>query len=180
LRGSVVAQNYAEALFELAGRSGELEEYGSLIDATAAAIEASDAVKAVLMSPKVTKAVKSRVLGVALDQVGAPKEFVRYLEAVVKRGRQLMLPAIADSFHQMVDASLNRVRAAVTVARPANAALRDEITAALRRALDKQVIASFTVDPAILGGTVVRVGDRVYDGSIRRKLVRLKRQLIAR
>jgi F-type H+-transporting ATPase subunit delta len=80
----------------------------------------------------------------------------------------------------MVDASLNRVRAAVTVARPADQALQDQITAALQKALDKQVIATFTVDHDILGGTIVRVGDRVYDGSIRRKLVRLKRQLIAR
>ena len=50
----------------------------------------------------------------------------------------------------------------------------------MARTIGKEVLATFTVDPEILGGAVVRVGDKVYDGSVRRKLVRLKRQLLSR
>ena len=50
----------------------------------------------------------------------------------------------------------------------------------LRQALKKEVIATFRVDAEILGGAVVRIGDRVYDGSIRRRMTRLRRQLLAR
>lgn len=177
---SVVAQNYAEALFELAGKAGRLEEYGRLIDATAAAIDASPEVQGVLMSPKVPKAAKARVLGQALAQVGAPPEFVRYLGAVVKRGRQLLFGAIADEYRRLVDQSLNRVRATVTMAREPDPALGQQIAAALGRILRKDVIATYAVDPAVLGGAVVRVGDRVYDGSVRRSLMRLRRQLLNR
>ncbi len=177
---SVVAQNYAEALFELARASGRLEEYGRLIDATAGAVEASPEVQGVLMSPKIAKAVKARVLGQALARVGAPEEFVRYLGAVVRRGRQLLFGAIADEYRRLVDESLNRVRAAVTVAREPDPALQHEISTALGRILAKDVIANFTVDPTVLGGAVVRVGDRVYDGSVRRSLMRLRRQLLGR
>jgi F-type H+-transporting ATPase subunit delta len=66
----------------------------------------------------------------------------------------------------------------VTLAREPDRALRDAIERDLARALGQQVIAKFAADPAILGGTIVRVGDRIYDGSVRRRVARLRRQLI--
>jgi F-type H+-transporting ATPase subunit delta len=56
--------------------------------------------------------------------------------------------------------------------------MRDEIREALVKALGKDVVPEFSVDPEILGGTIVRVGERIYDGSVRRRLTRLRRQLI--
>lgn len=180
MAGSIVAQNYAEALFALAQKAGRLDEYGRLMAATADALAASPEAQAVLVSPKVSKAQKSDLVGRAMAKMGAPAEFVRYLQAVVKRGRQGQFRPIADAYADLVDGSLNRVRAAVATARPADAALQQQITAALKRVMNKDVIAAFTVEPELLGGTVVRVGDRVYDGSVRRKLVRLRRQLTGR
>jgi F-type H+-transporting ATPase subunit delta len=74
----------------------------------------------------------------------------------------------------------NRLRAGITLARTPDEGLQRTVEAALSQALGKQVIASFNTDPQILGGAVVRVGERVYDGSVRRRLTRLRRQLIAR
>lgn len=179
MRGSAVAQNYAEVLFELAQRSGQLDEYGRLLDAAWGAIAASREVQAVLASPKVSKGRKAAILGSALGQAGAPIEFIRFLEAVVKRGRQMALGAIADSYTELVDASLNRVRASVTLARAPDPALRAAIEEALGRVLGKQVVAAYAVDPVLLGGAVIRVGDRVFDGSLRRRFVRLRRRLLA-
>lgn len=177
---TTVALNYAEALLELARQAGDLEGYGQYADATARAYDASPAVQSVLMTPKVSKAVKAKLLGGALVQVGAPTEFVRFLEAVVKRGRQAYLRAIADAYEGLVDQTLNRVRAAVTVARTPDPALEREVAAALEKMLRKEVIATFAVDPSLLGGAVIRVGDKVYDGSVRRRLIRLRRQLLNR
>lgn len=178
MRGSAVAQNYAEALFELAQPSGRLEEYGRLIDATWAAIDGTPALQSVLMSPKVRKQVKAKLVADALTQIGAPAEFGRYLDAVIRRGRQLRIGEIADAYHAMVDRSLNRVRASITVAREPDEAMRRDLSAVLTRMLAKEVIPSYHVDPAVLGGAIVRVGDRVYDGSLRRRLMRLRRQLL--
>jgi len=74
----------------------------------------------------------------------------------------------------------NRVRAGITLARQAKPQLQAEITAALARALGKEIVAGFAVEPEILGGAIVRVGDRMLDGSVRRKLTQLRRQLLAR
>lgn len=180
MAGSAVAANYAEALFELAGNAGQLEDYGRLIDATAAALAASPEGRAVLASPRVTKLAKSQLLGNAVAKIGAPREFVLYLQAVVKRGRQNLLTDIANAYGDLVDRKLNRVRASVTVARTPDAALQQAISASLAKISRKEIMATFVVDPEILGGTIVRVGDKVYDGSVRRKLVKLRRQLLHR
>ena len=178
MRAETVARNYAEALFALGERSGQSAGYADLVDAVAAAIENAPQVQAVLMSPRVPKQQKTRLLGAALQ--GAPREFVLFLTAVVKRGRQTLLREIATEYHTLLDLKLNRVRAGVTLARQPDPALQRSITEALSGQLGKEVIPAFSVDPAILGGTIVRIGERIHDGSLRRRMVKLRRQLLTR
>jgi F-type H+-transporting ATPase subunit delta len=178
LRSVTIARNYAEALFDLGERGGQTERYADLIDAVAGAIETTPQVQAVLMSPRVPKGEKARILGGALRD--APRDFVLFLQAVVKRGRQQLLREIATEYLGLLDQKLNRVRAGVTLAKAPDEALRRSIQEGLSRQLGKQVIASFSVDPAILGGAVVRVGERVHDGSVRRRMAKLRRQLLHR
>jgi F-type H+-transporting ATPase subunit delta len=178
VRSETVARNYAEALFELGEQSGQSARYADLIDAVAGAVESAPAVQAVLMSPRVPKAEKGRLLAAALE--GVPREFVLFLQALVRRNRQQLLREVAAQYHALLDIKLDRVRAGVTLARPADAALQRTIAEALSRQLGKQVISSFSVDPEILGGTIVRIGERIHDGSLRRRMVKLRRQLLAR
>jgi F-type H+-transporting ATPase subunit delta len=178
LRDVSIARNYAEALFDLGKRGGQTSRYADLIDAVAGAVETTPQVQAVLMSPRVPKTDKARMLAAAL--AGAPKEFVLFLQAVVKRGRQSLLREIATEYLALLDLQLNRVRAGVTLARPADEKLQRSIREALSRQLGKDVIASFSVDPEILGGAVIRVGERIHDGSVRRRLTKLRRQLLSK
>jgi F-type H+-transporting ATPase subunit delta len=178
LRAATIAKNYAEALFQLGERSGEGQsvEYAPLLEALAAAVEASPRVEMVLMSPKVTKQRKAELLAAALPM--APKPFVLFLQAVVKRGRQLMLGLIAEQYAGLLDIKFNRVRAGVTLAREPDATLKQQITEALSKAVGKEVITGFDVEPEILGGAIVKLGDRKRDGSLRRKLKQLRMQLL--
>jgi F-type H+-transporting ATPase subunit delta len=179
LRAPTIARNYAEVLYTLGERSGRTEEYARLLDALAGAVETSPEAQAVLMSPKVTKARKAELLSAALPGSEA-KELVHFLRAVVQRGRQLALSEIARQYAALVDVKHNRVRAGITLARTPDAELQAAISAALGKALGKEAVPTFTVEPEILGGVIVRVGDRVLDGSVRRKLAQLRRQLLAR
>ena len=177
MRAVTIARNYAEALFSLGEKSGQTERYAGLLEAIAGAIDTSPKAQMVLMSPKVTKARKGQLLAASLP--GAPQEFVLFLQAVINRGRQLLLGAMAVEYSGLLDQKFNRVRAGVTVARAPDDALKAAVTAALSKALGKEVVATFMVDEDILGGAVVRVGDRVLDGSVRRRLAQLRRQLLA-
>jgi F-type H+-transporting ATPase subunit delta len=176
LRTETIARNYAEALFEIAARSGQAERYADLIDAVAAAVETIPKVKAVLMSPRVPKSEKARFLGAALKST--PREFVLWLQALVKRGRQGILREIAVEYLALLDQQLNRVRASVTLARQPDEKLKRVIEENLSRQLEKQVIAAYLIDAEILGGAIIRVGDRVLDGSVRRRMTKLRRQLL--
>ena len=175
MRSTTIARNYAETLFDLGGPGGHTDRYAELIDAVAAAVETTPEVQAVLMSPRVPKSEKARLLGAALE--GVPREFVLFLQALVKRGRQRHLREIASEYQALLDIKHNRVRAGVTLSRPADDSLQRDIQAALSRQLGKEVIAAFHVDPEILGGTVVRVGERIHDGSVRRRMTKLRRLL---
>ena len=107
-----------------------------------------------------------------------PVPFVRFLQSVVKRGRQLILPQIAVEYGALVDAEVGRVHAAVTVSRTTDDAERDRIAASLSKTIGKTVVAHLSVDPAILGGIVVKVGERVMDGSVRRRLATLRQRMV--
>jgi F-type H+-transporting ATPase subunit delta len=178
LRNETVARNYAEALFELGRRADSAELYADLIDAVAAAVETTPRVQAMLMSPRVPKSEKARMLGAAMKD--APRDFVLFLQALVKRGRHRVLREIAHEYMELLDQKLSRVRAGVTLARTPDEKLQRTIQESLSRQLEKQVIAAYSVDPEILGGAIIRVGERVLDGSLRRRMTKLRRQLLAR
>ena len=178
MRNPAIGRNYAEALFELSESTGRAEEYAGLIEAVAGAIASSPEIELVLMSPRVPKAKKVELMGQALR--AAPAEFVRFIQAVVRRGRQLYFADIAREYGALVDRKFNRLRATVSLAREPNKALQETIRAELTRAFGKEVFPTFFVDASLLGGTLVKVGDRIFDGSLRRRMASLRRQLLTR
>lgn len=175
MRDVTIARNYAETLLALATEHQALEPWADLIDATAAAMS-SAGIEAVMMTPRVPRDRKVLIITQALHD--APRPFVLFLAAVIRRGRQQLLGQIADEYRGLVDLHMNRVRAGVTLARDVDALARQVIVERLSAAIGKNVIAAFNIDPAILGGTVIRIGDRIYDGSVRKKLVGLRQTLL--
>jgi len=95
------------------------------------------------------------------------------LQVLVRHRRQMLIPAIAIEYAALVDDAEGRVHAEVTVASVAAEADVDVVTEQLSRVLGKRVVLHVTVKPAILGGVVVKIGDTVMDGSVRRRLDRL-------
>jgi F-type H+-transporting ATPase subunit delta len=179
LKNATVARNYAEALIEGAEGlgAGAVTTFGRLMDAVAGAIAADETVAVVLESPRVAKAVKSRLLAEALEGQ-APPMFIRFLQAVVRRGRQGLLGDIAQQYQELVDVKENRVHAGVTLAGPSDEQLQRRVVERLSEVLGKEVRAHFRSDPRLLGGVVVRVGDRIYDGSLKRRLSVLRRAML--
>jgi F-type H+-transporting ATPase subunit delta len=177
VKNATVARNYAEALLAAAEGLGQVEPFGRLMDALAGAIASDETIAVVLDSPRVAKAVKAKLLDEALEGM-APLPFLRFLGAVVRRGRQGLLQDIAQAYQTLVDVKENRVHAGITLARVADEPLQKRIIERLGQVLGKEVRAHFRPDARILGGVVVRVGDRVYDGSLKRRLNLLRRRML--
>jgi len=92
----------------------------------------------------------------------------------VRRGRQGLLGEISREYEELVDQHLGRVHAGVTTAHEPDAETIRAITASLSRLAGKEVLPHFHTDPRLLGGLIVRVGDQVLDGSLRRRLLQLR------
>ena len=179
MKTATIARNYAEALLAAAEAKGggAVEAFGRLMDGLAGAIGADPTIAIVLESPRVAKTVKARLLAEALKGV-APAEVVRFLQAVVRRGRQGLLVEIAQEYQALVDLKDNRVHAGITLSSTPDETLIRRIVDRLTEVLGKEVRAHVKADPEILGGVIVRIGDRVYDGSLRRRLTTLRRRML--
>jgi F-type H+-transporting ATPase subunit delta len=177
MREPTIARNYAETLLELAQRSGDLRAWGDMLDSIADAMDSDKRLRVFLESPRVSAQRKNEVMQKAYAGQ-LPRTFLRFLQALVNHRRQMLIPEIAHAYHDLVDQVEGRVHASVTVARPADDADRDLVVRQLSRVLGKQVVPHFHVNPAILGGVIVRVGDTVLDGSVRRRLATLRSRML--
>ena len=173
MRDSTIARNSAETLLELARRANDLDGWGKMIMDVASAVEADESLRLFLETPRISADAKNELLGKAF-QDRMPRVFVRFLQTLVKNRRQALIPEIAEEYRTLLDHVEGRVHAQVTVARESDDAERQLIAKELSRVLGKTVIPHLTVNPAILGGVVVRVGDEVMDGSVRRRLAKLR------
>jgi F-type H+-transporting ATPase subunit delta len=179
MRDTTIAKNYAEALLELARRAEDPAGWGKLMRDVANGVRDDITVQHFLESPKVSEAQKNEVFFQALgDRV--PRHFLRFLQTLVRKRRQMLIPEISSEYDKLLDIHEGRVHANVTVARKTNEADEAEIAEQLSRVIGKTVVPHLTVNPAILGGVVVKIGDTVMDGSVRRRLGRLRTQILAR
>jgi F-type H+-transporting ATPase subunit delta len=177
VRNPVVARNYADALLAVAEKDNAVDRYGDLLDTVAAVVIDNPAIHSVMMSPRVTKAAKAKVIEKALSGM-APAPLAAFLAAVIRRGRQDALKDIAQAYRERADLHFNRVHASVVTARPADENLRKAIESRVQAVLGTKVLAHYDVDPSLLGGVIVRVGDKAFDGSLRRKLVKLRGRML--
>jgi F-type H+-transporting ATPase subunit delta len=180
VRAEIIARNYAETLLTLAERQGPdgLESFGQAADTLAALVQGDPRMRQFLETPRITPDQKKQALQGALGG-RAPEMFVRFVMVLTDKRRQALLPEIAAAYRDLVDERMGRVRVQVTISHAPDAALQAEIGSALADRLGKTVIPTFTVDPELLGGMVVRVGDQILDGSVRTRAAQLRRRLLA-
>jgi F-type H+-transporting ATPase subunit delta len=177
MRDATIAKNYAQALLALATKANQVDVFAGLIGGMADAVRQDPVLRRFLQAPQVAGVIKRDVLRKALSDK-APKHFVAFIEKLVSNRRQMLIPEIAIEFVDLVDQQQGRVHATVTVAQAPRDGEADELSKRLSAALGKEVVAHLVVNPAILGGVVVRIGDTVMDGSVRRRLGVLRQKLV--
>ena len=179
MRAEIIARNYAETLLTLAERQGPaaLEEFGAALDDLAAMLDGDARTRQFLDTPRVRPEQKKEALRQALEG-RAPEMFVRFVMVLVDKRRQSLLPEIAQAYRALVDQRMGRARVDVTISHAPDDALQAEIQRALEAQLGRTVIPTYRVDPELLGGMVLRLGDEILDGSVRSRASALRRRLM--
>jgi len=177
MRDVTIARNYAETLLVLARKAEDLRGWGKMLSDVAAAMNENPTLRLFLESPKVSAEQKSAVLGKAFTD-RMPRLMLRYIQSLVMHRRQMLIPEIAEEYMNLVDEAEGRIHARVTVAKETDEAGRAAIAQQLSRVFGKEVVPHLSVDPAIMGGIIVHVGDTVLDGSVRKRLASLRRRML--
>ena len=177
MRDETVARNYAETLFELASRNDALQQYGDAIQVVAKLIDEDVTFRLFMETPRIDDADKKAVVKKSFGE-HVPKHVVNFVLVTIDKRRQRLLRSISQQYHALLDAHMGREHVQVTVARALDDTTREVITEKLSAALGTEAIPHIRVDAGIIGGLVVRTGDTIYDGSIRRRLEGMRRLLL--
>jgi F-type H+-transporting ATPase subunit delta len=171
--GGSAARRYAEALLDVATEEKAVPAYRTSLERLAAALGA-DVVR-VLRDPRVPLAKRRSALQAAAKS--EPRAVQAVLGLLLERDRIPLLPHIARAFGDLVDARAGIVKARITTPIELAPRERDQLIARLARAGGKEIQATFAVDPDLIGGAKVQLGDHLIDASVRTQLAALARAL---
>ncbi len=169
-----LAARYAAALFELADEKKQLDQVAADLGSLKTAIADSGDLRRLIRSPVLSRADQSRALAAVLEKAGMSELVRRFVGLVAQNRRLFVLPDMLDAYLSQLAERRGEVTAEVVSARPLSDAQRDAVAAALRKAIGGKVAVAARVDPALIGGLVVKVGSRLIDSSLRTKLQRLQ------
>ena len=177
MTNETIARNYAAVLFELALRHDGQETFAQGMDTVLALLEQNPAFKLFLETPRIAEKEKQAVLEKVFRGV-LPDPLLTFLKVTIRKRRQRLLGLIGEKFRALLDEHLGRVHVVVTVARELDAPTVDELAEKLSTLLGREAIPHVRVKPQILGGIHLKMGDTVFDGTLRRRIRQLRRQLV--
>ena len=177
MRDETVARNYAGTLFELARRHDSMEEYGVGLATVARLLDEDPKFRLFLETPRIDDADRKAVVRKAFGDA-LPKHVVNFVLVTIDKRRQRLLRGISREYDALLDEHLGREHVEVTLARAVGDSTEQVIAERLSDVLGKEAIPHISVRPEILGGLIVRTGDTIYDGSVRRRLEGMRRRLL--
>lgn len=168
-----VARRYIKALFSVAGESGQGDVLGQLLPPLQELYRGHEGLRAVLNNPRLTDAKKHDVV-LKLLGVPAPELLRRFLDLLLQKRRIGVLAHAGSIFTELQDEAAGVRHAAVVAALPMSETQEQRLAEVLSKHLGCRVITEVRVDPAVIGGVAVQVGDLLIDGTIRRRLEELR------
>lgn len=174
---SEVARHYARVLLETmveAGREENLEPLAGGLEEFAASLESSPELLKTLTSPAIPRGRRAAVAKAVADRILPDSELGRFVAVMVARERSGHLAEAAAAFRTALDEHRGIVEAEVVSARQLDERDRTSIRAALASAFSGTPRLRFREDPELLGGFVIRIGNRIYDASVSRQLSRFE------
>ncbi|SRR5690554_442657 len=174
-----IARRYARALYEEARRQSNLETVDADIELIGESLESAPQLKSLFLSPVISRDKKEAVVS-QLFKGRVSDLTLRFMQLLIAKQREDQFPDVVRSYRSMRDEELGVVRAEARVAAPLSEADERQLVTALERLTGKIVRIEVSQQEDLLGGVIVRIGDTVYDGSVRNQLARLREQMETR
>jgi F-type H+-transporting ATPase subunit delta len=171
---SGLAGRYATALFDLADQEKVLDQVASDLRVIGGMIDESADLKRLIRSPVLSRDAQGAAMKALIERADLSAITRNFVGLVARNRRLFALPGMIAGYLQLLAERRGEIRAVVTAAQEMSPAQITAINDQLKRAVGSKVAVDIRVDPAIIGGLVVKVGSRMVDGSLRSKLHRLQ------
>ncbi len=175
MAADALADRYARAAFAVAQAAGSVPAVRKELETVAGMVAAGGAVRAALWHPLISPADKLAVLKKIVGKFTPPTE--RLLQVLFTRKRQGLIPSIARGFGRLADGAAGITAVEFAAARDLTPKEQEHVRARLAKALGGEVHLAVRRDDALIGGASIRIGDRVYDGSVAARLRRIREAL---
>lgn len=174
---SAIAQRYASALADVAVERKDGGRIHRDLADFVQAFGASSDLRNLLTNPSVSASAKKSVAGKIADRMGTHSEVRNFIFLLIDHGRTGIIDEIQRTFEAETNRRAGIVDALVSSAHELSSQEKTQLTHALERATGKKVQAQYQLNPQLIGGTTVRIGSTIYDGSVREQLNRLRTEL---
>jgi F-type H+-transporting ATPase subunit delta len=176
VKSGIAARRYARALFSLGREKGlpELEGYAAALGAMSAALNESPELRALTGNPVISAAEKTAVLDKIAGKLKITGAVLNFCRLMADKKRLPELPAATAAFNALLDAEKGVTRGEIYTAVALEEAKKTELLGTLGKKSGREPALEFRVDPSILGGVVLKIGDMVMDASLRAQLSILK------
>ncbi|HYD64839.1 F0F1 ATP synthase subunit delta [Azospirillum sp.] len=171
---SELAGRYSTALFELADENKALDQVAGDLTALKQLLAESADLRRLVQSPVISRADQGRAMTAVLDRAGVSDITKRFLGLVAKNRRLFALPGMIDGYLAELARRRGETTARVIAARPLSDAQVQAVTDTLKKLVGSKVTVDVTIDPALIGGMIVKYGSRMVDTSVRTKLDKLQ------
>lgn len=174
-----ISRRYAKAIFAIAKEKNRLEQTGEELDALASLASDPD-LAAVVANPILGEKSREAIARTFADQLQLDLMTRNFIFVLADHKRLDQLVGVADHYRRFVDLAFGRTRADIASAGELRANDREALVSALEKLTGKTILATERVDPELLGGLVVEVHGKVYDGSVQTQLQRLAASIAGR
>jgi F-type H+-transporting ATPase subunit delta len=171
-----VAKRYARALAGLSNDHRQLETWGAELERLGRLIEAPE-IEAAFVSPEVSTTMKIEALAKIAERLELSFPVRSFTAVVAQHGRIRDLPAIAEAYRRMLDDLMGRARVTLTFAQAPSDADLGRLLERLEALSHKKIIPTVNVDAGLIGGVIVELEGRTYDGSLTTRLAEAQRRL---
>lgn len=173
IQTSETAKRYARALFELAQHKGALAEVHKDFRGFAALVKGSDDLRKLLDSPAFTREVKVSALGAVASKAGYSDLFSKFLGVLATNGRARDVLGAEAAFDQLYAKQRGVQRAVVRTAKTMTGAEKTRIESLISKLVGGEIELTSEVDPSLIGGIQLRLGSKLVDASVAKKLERM-------
>jgi F-type H+-transporting ATPase subunit delta len=177
LISSDLAKRYARAFFDIAVEEGKIEDYGRELAAFASLIMQNKALQEFLANPIFELKSKKNVIEELLGRTRISGRTANFLRLLVDKQRINFLGEIENAYREFMDKSLKKVRVSVKTPYPLTSELEGALKQRVAEMTGKEVEMTVEDDASLIGGLIVRVGDTMYDGSIKTQLGNIRKLL---